>query len=235
MAGRTSRGGFEDSSSHAEDAFPRTLSRGRAFVYVVACRDDSLFKIGFSRDPLERWRTLHPRFFDFFSLDDGVLVRVERVAQARHLERMLIDAFADYGALAPPTTKPSAGGHTEWFRGVLAEAVELARETALRNAWEWQRPADWLRASLLERRDRLFSWTSAAFDALEFERHNEGIESAQAGARHERALLDTLDAFDAIGLDIDAYLPEQVRRWYRESTDDRRVVGGFTADRDTGC
>ena len=45
-----------------EDA-PRFASRGRTFVYVLPCRDEDILKVGFSRDPLDRFRTLHRRFF----------------------------------------------------------------------------------------------------------------------------------------------------------------------------
>ena len=197
-------------------AFPRRLSRGRAFVYVVACRNDNLLKIGFSRDPWERWRTLHRRFFDFFDLEQGVLVATSRVNEATRLERQLLETFSDYRALAPLVTQSSAGGDTEWFRGIVTEAVDLAREMASRHAWEWESPGDWLRGFLLERRDLLFSWTAAMLEALEFEQHNPSVDSGQIGARCERALLDTVGAFHAVGLDIDEYLPDEVRRWHRE-------------------
>ncbi len=90
---------------------PRTVARGRAFVYVIPCRDDTLFKIGFSRDPMQRWRTLHRRFFEFFDLDQGILVGVDRVSDARRIERLLLKAFADYQALAPLLVSVSAAGH----------------------------------------------------------------------------------------------------------------------------
>lgn len=197
-------------------AFPRRLSRGRAFVYVLPCRNDNLFKIGFTRDPWERWRTLHRRFFDVFDLEHGVLVATSRVNEARRLERQLLETFSDYRALAPLVTPSSAGGDTEWFRGVMTEAVDLAREVAARDAGKWQSPGDWMRGFLLERRELLFSWTAAMLEALEFEAHNPSIDSRQFGARCERALLDTVDAYYAVGLNIDEYLPDQVRRWHRE-------------------
>jgi hypothetical protein len=195
-------------------AFPRTLSRGRAFVYVVGCRDDTLFKIGFTRDPMDRWRTLHPRFFEFFGLDQGILVATDKVDQARALERRLLRAFADYQALAPLAVRAGAGGDGEWFRGVLAEAVEAAKETAAHHAWTWQLPAQWMRSCLTSRRDLLFAWTAAMLEALEFERHNGGDCAAADGAVYERALLDALDAFASVGLDVEEQLSDRVRRWY---------------------
>lgn len=203
--------------SRTEDpaGFPRRLSRGRAFVYVVGCRDDTLFKIGFTRDPMDRWRTLHPRFFEFFGLEQGILVATEKVSEARALERGLLDAFWSYQSLAPLAVRTSAGGGSEWFRGVMADAIDVAKATALRHGWRWHRPEEWLRSELSARRDLLFAWSSAMLEACEFERHNaSSAESAQAGATCERVLLDTLDAFRFAGLEIDDYLPEQVRQWY---------------------
>lgn len=196
-------------------AFRRPPERGRAFVYVVGCRDDTLFKIGFTRDPLDRWRTLHPRFFEFFGLDQGILVATEKVGEARALERRLLQDFADYQALAPLAVRAAAGGHSEWFRGTLAEAVDVAKEVASQHAWPWQLPQEWMRSSLSERRDLLFAWTAAMLEAWEFERHNATpAASAQAGAAYERALVDALDAFRAVGLDVGDHVPDRVRRWY---------------------
>lgn len=205
----TRRSGYDDPA-----AFPRRLSRGRAFVYVLGCRDDTLFKIGFTRDPMDRWRTLHTRFFEFFGLDQGILVATEKVSQARALERRLLEAFADWRALAPLAVRETAGGHSEWFRGALQEAVDAARETASRHAWSWQRPDEWMRSALSARRDLLFAWSAAMLEALEYERHNAPAGSAPAGTVYERALADTLEAFAAVGLDVADAVPDRVRRWH---------------------
>lgn len=164
---------------------------------------------------MDRWRTLHPRFFEFFGLDQGVLVATDKVGEARALERRLLESFSSYQSLAPLAVRATAGGSSEWFRGVLAEAVDAATEAASRNGWSWQRPDEWMRERLAARRDVLFAWTSAMLDAFEFERHNVlPAASAQAGAVYARALLDTLDAFRSVGLEIDDCVPERVRHWY---------------------
>lgn len=194
--------------------FPRVLSRGRAYVYLVACRDEPLFKIGFSRDPLHRWRALQPRFFEFFDLDQGILVAVDRVNEARRLERMLLEAFADYQAWAPLSVAASAAGHTEWFRGVLAEAVDIATAVATQNAWECHQPREWMRVAWLARRDLLFDWTASMLEASEFEQHNTGGADPSVRRVYERALVDTLDAFSSVGVDIRKHVPAGVRRWY---------------------
>jgi plasmid stabilization system protein ParE len=194
-----------------DPGFPRQLARGRAYVYVAPCRGDTLLKIGFSRDPLQRLRTLHRRFFEFFDLDGGVLVAAERVAEARRLERRLLDAFAPQQALEPPIVPPAAAGRTEWFRGVADEAVALAAAHAQRHGLALQRPLKaWLRAELLARSDRLFAWAGAMLDAVEYGMHNG--DPAQARLC-ERALRDALDACRAAGLDPAPFVPDRVARF----------------------
>ena len=53
----------------------RTSGRGsgRSYVYLLPCRDADLAKIGYSRSPLQRFQTLHPRWFEYFDLDGGAL------------------------------------------------------------------------------------------------------------------------------------------------------------------
>ena len=55
-----------------EVRYPQFASRGRAYVYVLPCRDEDLLKLGFSRDPFTRFHTLHRRFYEFFDLEDDV-------------------------------------------------------------------------------------------------------------------------------------------------------------------
>src|SRR6187402_259082 len=87
---------------------PRFTSKGRAFVYVVPCRDDTLFKIGYSRDPLQRLRAMHRRFFAFFDLDRAVLIETSRVRAALALEQRLIAYASPFTALAPPIVSDAA-------------------------------------------------------------------------------------------------------------------------------
>jgi len=197
-----------------DPGFPRRLSRGKAFVYVVPCRDDTLFKIGYTRDPLERWQTLHRRFFEFFDLGRGVLIATERVSEARRIERSLLAAFCEYQSFAPLIVPVSAAGHTEWFRGVLDEAVVAAAGHALRSGLTLHRPpAAWFRAVLVERTDRLFGWTRRMLDMIEFERHNATDVQSNGAARYERGLGNALDAMDAMGLDVAPHVPADVAQW----------------------
>ena len=92
----------------AEASFPRFASRGRAFVYVLPCREEDILKVGFSRDPLQRLRTLHRRFYDFFDLDRALLVETDHLRDARAIERLLITGLADHRVLAPLVVPRSA-------------------------------------------------------------------------------------------------------------------------------
>ncbi len=194
-----------------EAGIPRTLARGQAYLYIVGCRDDSLFKIGFSRDPLQRLRTLHPRFFEFFDLDRGILVKTGRVAHARRMEHELHAAFRFHQAPAPLIVPVSAAGHTEWFRGVIEEAVDAARADAQQNAFAHELPASWLSSVLRERQDRLFGWSARMVEAIEYAEHNQGGIGADAPARELRA---ALDAYRSVGIDPRPLLPAAVVRWY---------------------
>jgi hypothetical protein len=95
----------------------RGPSRGRAYVYVLPCAYEDLLKLGFSRDPLDRIQTLHPRWFEFFDLDRGFLVESETVHDARDLELGLGRALIEHNAPAPLVISREAAGHTEWYRG----------------------------------------------------------------------------------------------------------------------
>lgn len=205
-----------------DDAFPAgdpgpplQRSRGRAFVYVLPVRDDSLFKIGFARDPLQRWRSLHPRCLRYFDFRAGALVETPRVAQARALERALLQRFAAYTAFAPLAVASDAGGEHEWFRGALDDAADAAAAFASSQGFTVSRPIGaWLRARFDERTDALFGWSARVLEAIDVAR----VYDASGSERHrlEHALRDTLDACREVGLDIEARLPSGVVRWWED-------------------
>lgn len=208
--------GVDDAFATGDPGPPLLLSRGRAFVYVLPVRGDTLFKIGFARDPLQRWRTLHPRCLRYFDFRAGALVETARVAQARALERALLQRFAAYTAFAPLAAVPKAGGEHEWFRGVLDEASGAAADLARQEGLSVSRPvATWLRGHLDERRDMLFGWAARMLEAIEYGRHHVPHETSST-RRYEEALLDVLDACAEVGIDVDALVPEDVARWRAE-------------------
>ncbi|HJU40823.1 MAG TPA: GIY-YIG nuclease family protein [Tahibacter sp.] len=206
-----------DDESTAHDDLPRDPgvgpSRGTAFVYVLPCRYEDILKVGFSRDPLDRFRTLHARWFEFFDPDAALLVETDRVADARRLETALGDAVALHSAPAPLVVPRVASGHTEWYRGayaVLADMVDTLRD---RDGYVVHRPAaTWLAHALERRAAALYAWSAMQLEAIRMFEHGPSHDAALALGR---ALRDALDAYDALGLPPERWIGEDVRRWYR--------------------
>src|SRR5437868_1685767 len=95
-------------------------SRGKCFVYVLPCTYEDILKLGFSRDPLDRMQALHPRWFEFFELDQAFLIETETVRDARDVELGLAGVVAEHNAPAPLVIRREAAGHSEWYRGAHA-------------------------------------------------------------------------------------------------------------------
>lgn len=185
---------------------------GYCFVYVFPCTWEDHCKIGFSSDPLSRIQALHRRWFEFFDLDGGVLVETETVRDARDLELELRGPLAAHKAPAPLTVRREAAGHTEWFRGASSQ---LQRAVGLleRKGHTVHAPLrTWLRPALLARSDRLYAWTLAQLSA------DEPYGAAGPVPAQSSALRDTLDAYAALGIELEPLLPPEVNRWYRERT-----------------
>jgi hypothetical protein len=190
---------------------PRFAERGRAYVYVLPCRDEDLLKIGFSREPLQRFRTLHRRFFEFFDLDRGLLIEVDRVAQARHIERLFLTTWAEHCAPAPLAVPTAAAGHTEWYRGIASQVTPLAHELAKREGLTLHEPLrPWLTTQLMDRADVLYEWSEQMLGQARAERAYLG----QTGPT-EQALLDTLNLCESLALPLGRLLPASVQEWYR--------------------
>lgn len=200
---------MEDDADRA--GFPRRLSTGRSFVYVVPRRDDTLFKIGFARDPIERWRSLHRRFFSFFDLDLGVLVEARRVVEARALERRLLRQFGAFAALQPVEIDDGPGGAGEWRRGVLDEVIAATVALGEADGMIVHRPAaTWLRAHLLERRDLLHAWSIRMVELAEAEAAYLSNDDASPAAR---AIHDMLEAHAVAGVEVASVLAPSVHAW----------------------
>lgn len=200
---------LEDEAPH-----PRFASRGRTFVYVLPCRYEDLLKVGYSRDPLDRFRTLHRRFFEFFDLDRGLLIDTDHLCDARRIERQFITTFAEQRAPASLVVRKVAAGHTEWFRGISPQVDALARRLCDEQGFTLHAPlASWLRDRLDERAGWLFGWSSRMFEALEYAYFNAPPEAGNDYG--ERALRDALDTCAALGMDLQALVPADVLDWYR--------------------
>ena len=196
-----------------EAIYPRFASRGRTFVYVLPCRHEDILKVGFSRDPVDRFRTLHRRFFEFFDLDRGLLIHTDHLHDARRIERLFITTFADQRAPAPLVVPRSAAGHTEWFRGVSPQVDVLARQICEEQGFLLHAPlSSWLRERFADWSELLFGWSTRMLEMIEYEHFN--VPSHEGDRRVEKVLRDVLDAYAALGMDLQALVPDSVRSWY---------------------
>lgn len=200
--------------------FPRLASRGRTFVYVLPCRDEDLLKVGFSREPLQRLRTLHSRFYEFFDLERGLLIETDHLRDARRIERLLITTFATHRAPAPLVIPQAAAGHTEWYRGVYPQVIALAHRVGAEEGFILHRSLrEWLRARFEERSDVLFDWSSRLLKAIDYVRFNPPADEyggKTEQARMEQALGRVLDACAALGLDVEARVEPAVFAWFQQ-------------------
>ncbi len=201
------------------DPFPRFVSGGRAYVYVLPCREQDLLKVGFSRDPLQRLHALQRRFFEFFDLDRALLVETDAVREARLIERTVIQRFAAARAPAPLVVRQVAGGRTEWFAGVAPDIIDvLARELAAERGHILHAPLSaWLRERFEQSRDVLYGWSAHLLDLVAYERFNVPA-SGVPDTRADRALRNALDGLAALDMKLQDLVPPPVVDWYRYGT-----------------
>lgn len=192
-----------------DPAAKRTLSRDRCFLYVAPCAYEDQLKLGFSRDPLHRFQSLHRRWFEFFDIERIALVETETVRDARSLESRFKREFAEFNAPVPLTVDREAGGDGEWYRGARTR-LAAALQTLVAEGYAVHAPAwRWLHDRLAQRRELLYSWTEAMLTVDELE-HRAGPSPAQWAVR------DALDAFSTFDIPLDESLPMAVLQWYRE-------------------
>ena len=195
--------------------FPRFASRGRTYVYVLPCREENILKVGFSRDPLQRAATLHPRFFRFFDLERALLIETDRLKDARRIERRFIETFAEARSPAPLVVPDAAAGYTEWYRGVYPAAIELAHSLSAAEGWRPLAFKAWLRGVFAERADLLYAWSAKMLELVEYETFNLPPGTPAGGAG--RALKNVLDAYAELGLPVDNLVPVPVFRWHQNN------------------
>ena len=186
----------------------RSARAGPACLYVAPLAYEDHLKLGFSRDPLQRLASLHPRWFEAFDLDRVLLVQAETVRDARALELRLRRALVEHNAPPPLSMRETAGGFTEWYRGAYDVLAGEARACGARGYLVFDPARGWLRDALLLRSDRLHAWSSAALDVDDFD---------APGVRHarHRTVRDTLDAYAACGIDLAEHVPAAVLAWHR--------------------
>ncbi|UPG85615.1 GIY-YIG nuclease family protein [Luteibacter aegosomatis] len=193
-----------------EAPLPRFASRGKAFVYVLPCRDRDLLKVGFARDPLRRFMDLHRRFHAFFDLERGLLVAVEKVTQARAIERALLTRFAEARAAAPLEVRDVAAGKTEWYQGIDPSASHHAAMLAEEGGHEVIAPLRaWLAGRLGEHTDRVYDWATRMYEAI--------VEAQAYGVPAERAeasLALAIERYESVGIRARELVPDDVVQWY---------------------
>jgi len=182
-------------------------------VYVLPCRGEDLVKVGFSRDPLQRFHTLHRRFFNFFDLEAGLLIETEHLREARRIERLFIEKWPEHQAPAPLAIAKSAGGHTEWFRGIQGPVNDFAVRLATRYDHKVHAPLrSWIAERLLDRSSVLYDWSMRLLSLIA---DQAAYSTSETNASpYAIALRDALDACLAVGMDLFSLVPDTVLRWY---------------------
>ena len=194
----------------------RPSSDGRAFVYLLPLFGEELLKLGFSRDPVVRMRTLHRRYFDFFDLERAWIVQTDRVREARMIEREFKQRVHQHRAPAPLEIRPHAGGDLEWYRGAYDTLHAGAAELAERGYDVHLRARPWLRNQLLARSTGLFEWSLQMCEQMQIANAAGDIGARAALAT---ALRDELDALAALDIAVAGVVPDEVEHWYRADAD----------------
>ncbi|MDQ3204927.1 MAG: GIY-YIG nuclease family protein [Pseudomonadota bacterium] len=190
----------------------RSPSAGPCFLYVAPSAGEDLLKLGFSRGPLARLQSLHPRWFEVFDVDRTLLVETETVRDARRLELALRRQLVEHNAPAPLTVRRQAGGHTEWYRGAYATLAATVDELGQRGHVVHVPGRRWLQQALGAQSECLFPWTCAMLGV-----DGAGSDHLELAAVHGpalRAVRDALDACVALEVELESRVPEQVRRWH---------------------
>ena len=196
----------------------RSVASGRCFVYLLPCREEDTQKIGFARDPWARLRAFHPRFHEFFDLGRGALIETDKVREARVIETELHTMFAPARCAAPLVTRERAGGKSEWFRGIDAQAMAAMKSISKPLGYRLHTPlAPWLCERWMQQAAIIRDWSRQQFDWIE-ELHFNGNPSL-ASVR-ANALRSHLDAWNAIGVPLHEVLDEPVRHWIAHGLED---------------
>ena len=197
----------------SRDPSPHIPSRARAFVYVASCRDEDILKLGFSRDPLVRLRSFHPRYFAFFDLDRSFLIETDRVKDARAIERRLSAKVAEHRAPSPLLVDRTAGGHTEWFRGAY-DAIHTDALRAIAELGHGYHASlrHWLSERLSRQSDTIYEWSGQMLRTIEIQHASD----PQGALSLQRTLEAALDAYEHVGLATEHMLPEDVLDWWRQ-------------------
>ena len=189
-APRPARHPASEGSSHAPPGYV-----GRAFLYVlVAAGPEDLLKIGLTHDPLARWSSFHPRWFEAFDLQHSMLIETDSRAEAQALETGLHRALVAHHCPMPLTMRLAAGGGSEWYRGAYPAVQRRIRAQADAGHVVHWRAHDWLAAAMQRWREQLLETLHAAHAV-----HQAGW-LCEARRRSLQDHVDALRHFDADSL-----------------------------------
>lgn len=178
--------------------------RGRAFVYVLAASGpEDLAKVGITHDPLERWSSFHPRWFEAFDLDHSLLIETETRADAQALETRLHRQLEAHNCPMPLTMRLQVGGFTEWYRGAYAQLRRFAAGCRKEGYIVHDVATDWLRAPMRVQQANLW--------ALLEKTHMDHCAGWLSDAQH-KAVRDLLDAHRIFDEDLIDRLDQTVLR-----------------------
>lgn len=184
------------------------------YVYVLPARYEDILKIGYSRDPMARIRAFHPRYYEWFALDEGFLLPLQGEREARHAERILAQHVGVHRSRSPAAIRRAAGGHTEWYRGALPIVREFSLEHAEELGAAAAVPLDgWLDERLRSDRVELYEWSLQLFDALH-------LVAPEEERKLSAALRDVLDAYAYFDIDVRQQISPQVLHWWKSGRDD---------------
>ena len=190
----------------------RTAHRGRTYVYVLPCHGEDLVKVGFSKNPAQRFQALDRRFYDHFDLDQGMLIETDYLKDARRIERLFIERWPACRASAPLAVSDAAGGHTEWFRGISVEVAAFGYHLAQRYGYSVHAPMRmWLHAYFAERADLLFSWSSALLERIE--QQSLHMPAHACDPSYAIALSRGLDLYERLYFELPSLVPDDVLAW----------------------
>lgn len=176
-------------------------------LYLLPLLHEDIAKVGISVDPLARVRAFSSRYYECFDLERSLLVAFDSVREARRRETALHRALRPWHAPAPLTVPLRAGGGTEWYRGAWPQLRDAASADAALGHPAWLPAGDWWRARLQAEQARLYEWAEACLRDVP--------DDAPVPPAHWSRVVDVLDAWPALGLDVSQALPEAMAGRYR--------------------
>ncbi len=138
---------------------------GETHVYVLARAGfEDIVKLGMSHQPLVRWQSFHPRWFEAFDLDASWLLRFDTRREARACETGFHRALAAHRCPAPLDMPMVAGGRTEWYRGTQERIAGLAAAFAVPDSDVMRGLAPWTAMRMREQQAGLYELLATAVD-----------------------------------------------------------------------